>query len=58
VAEDAQGICGTVQLVFDLPGNQAHRAGPAKKQVHRPGPRVTNRRGTSPGPREISRART
>ena len=26
VAEDAHGICGTVQLVLDLPENQPHRA--------------------------------
>ena len=26
VAEDAQGMCGTVQLIFDLPENQPHRA--------------------------------
>ena len=26
VAEDAQGICGTVQLILDLPENQPHRA--------------------------------
>jgi GNAT superfamily N-acetyltransferase len=35
VAEDAQGICGTVQLVFDLPANQPHRADLAKMLVHR-----------------------
>ncbi len=35
VAEDAQGICGTVQLVFDLPENQPHRADVAKMLVHR-----------------------
>ncbi len=35
VAEDAQGICGTVQLIFDLPENQPHRADLAKMQVHR-----------------------
>jgi GNAT superfamily N-acetyltransferase len=35
VAEDAQGICGTVQLVFDLPENQPHRADLAKMLVHR-----------------------
>ena len=34
VAEDAQGICGTVQLVLDLPENQPHRADLAKMQVH------------------------
>ena len=35
VAEDAQGICGTVQLMFDLPENQPHRADVAKMLVHR-----------------------
>jgi GNAT superfamily N-acetyltransferase len=35
VAEDEQGICGTVQLIFDLPENQPHRADLAKMQVHR-----------------------
>jgi len=35
VAEDAQGICGTVQLVLDLPDNQPHRADLAKMLVHR-----------------------
>src|SRR6059058_5701433 len=35
VAEDAHGICGTVQLVFDLPENQPHRADLAKMLVHR-----------------------
>lgn len=35
VAEDDQGICGTVQLVFDLPQNQPHRADVAKMLVHR-----------------------
>jgi GNAT superfamily N-acetyltransferase len=35
VAEDARGICGTVQLVFDLPENQPHRADLAKTLVHR-----------------------
>ena len=35
VAEDAQGLCGTVQLVFDLPENQPHRADVAKMLVHR-----------------------
>ncbi len=33
VAEDAQGTCGTVQLIFDLPENQPHRADLAKMQV-------------------------
>lgn len=35
VAEDAAGICGTVQLVFDLPENQPHRADLAKMLVRR-----------------------
>ena len=35
VAEDAHGICGTVQLVFDLPENQPHRADLSKMLVHR-----------------------
>ena len=35
VAEDVHGICGTVQLIFDLPENQPHRADLAKMQVHR-----------------------
>jgi GNAT superfamily N-acetyltransferase len=35
VAEDDQGLCGTVQLAFDLPENQPHRADLAKMLVHR-----------------------
>jgi ribosomal protein S18 acetylase RimI-like enzyme len=35
VAEDAHGICGTVQLVLDQPENQPHRADLAKMLVHR-----------------------
>ena len=35
IAEDAQGVCGTVQLVLDQPENQPHRADLAKMQVHR-----------------------
>lgn len=35
VAIDGQGICGTVQLIFDLPDNQPHRADLAKMLVHR-----------------------
>lgn len=35
VAEDAEGIVGTVQLVLDLPENQPHRADLAKMLVHR-----------------------
>jgi GNAT superfamily N-acetyltransferase len=35
VAEDEHGVCGTVQLVLDLPENQPHRADLAKMLVHR-----------------------
>ena len=35
VAEDARGLCGTVQLVLDQPENQPHRADLAKRLVHR-----------------------
>jgi len=35
VAEDGQGLCGTVQLIFDLPENQPHRADLVKMLVHR-----------------------
>ena len=35
VAEDAEGLCGTVQLVLAQPENQPHRADLAKMQVHR-----------------------
>jgi GNAT superfamily N-acetyltransferase len=35
VAEDALGICGTVQLALDLPENQPHRADVSKMLVHR-----------------------
>lgn len=35
VAEDALGVCGTVQLVLDMPDNQPHRADLAKMLVHR-----------------------
>ena len=35
VAEDEMGIGGTVQLVFELPENQPHRADLAKMLVHR-----------------------
>lgn len=35
VAEDDAGICGTVQLILDLPENQPHRADLAKLLVHR-----------------------
>ena len=35
VAVDAQGICGTVQLILNQPENQPHRADLAKMLVHR-----------------------
>ncbi len=35
VADDDHGVCGTVQLIFDLPENQPHRADVAKMLVHR-----------------------
>jgi ribosomal protein S18 acetylase RimI-like enzyme len=35
VAEDGQGLCGTVQLVLHQPENQPHRADLAKMLVHR-----------------------
>lgn len=35
VAEDEQGVCGTVQLVLDQPENQPHRADVSKMLVHR-----------------------
>lgn len=35
VAEDADGICGTVQLILAQPENQPHRADLAKMLVHR-----------------------
>lgn len=35
VAEDADGIIGTVQLVLDQPENQPHRADLSKMLVHR-----------------------
>src|SRR5262249_13158731 len=35
VAEDEQGLCGTVQLILDLPENQPHRADLAKMLVLR-----------------------
>ena len=34
-AEDDRGLCGTVQLIFDLPENQPHRADLAKMLVRR-----------------------
>ena len=35
VAQDARGLCGTVQLVLDQPENQPHRADLSKLLVHR-----------------------
>lgn len=35
VAEDDHGICGTVQVILDLPENQPHRADVSKMLVHR-----------------------
>jgi GNAT superfamily N-acetyltransferase len=35
VAEDARGVCGTVQLVLHQPENQPHRADLTKMLVHR-----------------------
>jgi GNAT superfamily N-acetyltransferase len=35
VAEDGAGLCGTVQLILDVPENQPHRADLAKMLVHR-----------------------
>src|SRR5437773_11291060 len=35
IAEDARGVCGTVQLVLDQPENQPHRAELSKMLVHR-----------------------
>jgi GNAT superfamily N-acetyltransferase len=35
VAEDENGIAGTVQLITDMPENQPHRADVAKLLVHR-----------------------
>lgn len=34
VVEDSLGICGTVQLILDLPENQPHRADLVKMLVH------------------------
>ena len=39
VAEDAQGVLGTVQLVLDQPDNQPHRADLSKMLVHQRGRR-------------------
>jgi GNAT superfamily N-acetyltransferase len=35
VAEDADGVCGTIQLILAQPENQSHRADVAKMLVHR-----------------------
>ena len=35
VAEDARGLCGTVQLALEQPENQPHRADLSKMLVHR-----------------------
>jgi len=35
IAEDAVGICGTVQMIMALPENQPHRAEVTKMLVHR-----------------------
>jgi GNAT superfamily N-acetyltransferase len=35
IAEDAEGLCGTVQLVLEQPENQPHRAELSKMLVHR-----------------------
>jgi GNAT superfamily N-acetyltransferase len=35
IAEDSEGVCGTVQLVLDVPENQPHRAELVKMLVHR-----------------------
>lgn len=35
VVDDERGVCGTVQLSFDLPENQPHRAEISKLLVHR-----------------------
>jgi GNAT superfamily N-acetyltransferase len=35
VVEDSHGICGTVQVVLEQPGNQPHRADISKMLVHR-----------------------
>jgi GNAT superfamily N-acetyltransferase len=35
IAEDAHGLCGTVQLILAQPENQPHRADLAKMLVHR-----------------------
>lgn len=35
IAEDGEGLCGTVQLILDVPDNQPHRADLVKMLVHR-----------------------
>ncbi|QJW83729.1 GNAT family N-acetyltransferase [Ramlibacter terrae] len=35
VAEDGEGICGTVQVLLDMPENQPHRGDVLKMLVHR-----------------------
>jgi GNAT superfamily N-acetyltransferase len=35
IAEDAAGICGTIQMIMALPENQPHRAEVTKMLVHR-----------------------
>ena len=35
IADDGEGVVGTVQLLLDLPENQPHRADVAKMLVHR-----------------------
>lgn len=35
IASDERGVCGTVQLILDLPENQPHRADLVKMLVHR-----------------------
>jgi hypothetical protein len=48
VAEDADGIVGTVQLILDLPENQPHRADLSKNAGASPGsaPRLGRRTAT------------
>lgn len=35
VAQDVEGLCGTVQVLLDMPENQPHRADVLKMLVHR-----------------------
>ena len=51
VAEDARGVCGTVQLVLAQPENQPHRADLTKMLVHRRARRHGKRRRASAGRR-------